>query len=397
MGDTPQGKFHTISGSRTPRVGLALQGGGTHGAFTSGALGPLLRHFEKNNIPVVGVCGDSAGAMNTLYASYGWITGQPGHKAETAEFMLERLWWSVDRMALMARKGMELTDMLHPMTAVSAIFKQAGNLINLPHDAREMMEMMHRHPTPAISTTQIPPLQQMVEQHIDFSRFMDPDAPAVMINTTNRHTGHPRLYLNSSLTPQAAAESGYLPQIMLKLFGRDHPSHHTHEHDGGFTANPPVMPLYDNSGMTDLIMIRITPLVRSRSPLMERDPDAAFADQQLRYLFNASVEAEMRDMKRISERESRPINVHVVSVPADWPHSMATQASLEHTNWGFFSELRRNGAMAATQWLAREEANLGVRSTYEVNGYEVFGHTPASLPQPQPQPQRAPLAKVQNG
>ena len=112
MGSTPDLKFQSLTGSALPKVGLALQGGGTSGAYTDGVLRVLHAYFEKAGIPVVGETGDSAGGLNALYDMYGYITGKPGQKAENANFMRERLWWSVDRMALLARHGQSLITCL---------------------------------------------------------------------------------------------------------------------------------------------------------------------------------------------------------------------------------------------------------------------------------------------
>ena len=57
-----------------PRVSLALQGGGAHGAFTWGVLDRLL---EDGRIEVEGVCGTSAGAMNGVALAYGLARGGP--------------------------------------------------------------------------------------------------------------------------------------------------------------------------------------------------------------------------------------------------------------------------------------------------------------------------------
>lgn len=380
MGSSPVSKFQASAGSSLPKVVLGLQGGGTHGAFTWGVLDRLFPEFEKRGIPVVGISGDSAGAMNTLYASYGLITGKRGRKSATASFMLERLWWSVDRMAFMARQAQSLQNFSNPATAMAEVFEQAGHLMNLPKTAVNFMHQSSRHPVLRFNGFKIPPLQQMVEQHIDFKRFMDPDAPAVMINTTDKHNGRPKLYLNSALAPQAAAESGYLPRIFLRMFGADHPSHKTHDHDGGFTANPPVKPLYEHCPQaTDLVVVRITPLVQDRAVFTRMDPDKAMADQQLRYLYNSAVEAELRDLKGRAESDKRKFNLHVISVPSDWNHPMDTQASLKHTSWEFFQELRAAGHKAADRWLAEEGHHFGRQSTYNV-GYEVFGHAAGAKP-----------------
>ena len=54
--------------SSTKRVNLALQGGGSHGAFTWGVLDRLL---EDERLTIEGVSGTSAGAMNAAVLADG--------------------------------------------------------------------------------------------------------------------------------------------------------------------------------------------------------------------------------------------------------------------------------------------------------------------------------------
>ena len=49
-------------------ISLALQGGGSHGAFTWGVLGKLL---EDGRMSIEGISGTSAGAMNAVAMAHG--------------------------------------------------------------------------------------------------------------------------------------------------------------------------------------------------------------------------------------------------------------------------------------------------------------------------------------
>ena len=87
---------------RAKRINLALQGGGSHGAF---AWGVLDRLFEDGRIAVEGIVGTSAGAMNAAVAAYGLTLG--GN--EGARSALRRFWGDrgrtralVDYAAIMA-------------------------------------------------------------------------------------------------------------------------------------------------------------------------------------------------------------------------------------------------------------------------------------------------------
>ena len=81
----PRGKAASVP------VDLALQGGGSHGAFTWGVLDRLL---EEDRLTIAGISGTSAGAMNAAVLADGFAQGgaEGARKALTAfwDFLLIR-------------------------------------------------------------------------------------------------------------------------------------------------------------------------------------------------------------------------------------------------------------------------------------------------------------------
>src|SRR6185295_2341487 len=73
-------------------VDLALQGGGSHGAFTWGVLDRLL---EEPWLQIEAISGTSAGAMNAAVLAHGWAHGG----AEGAKAALDSYWRRVARAA----------------------------------------------------------------------------------------------------------------------------------------------------------------------------------------------------------------------------------------------------------------------------------------------------------
>src|SRR6516165_9039722 len=76
-----------LKDSTPPRrkLALALQGGGSHGAFTWGVLDRLL---DETTIDIVGVTGTSAGAMSGTVLVDGLVRGGPNQ----ARAQLRRYW-----------------------------------------------------------------------------------------------------------------------------------------------------------------------------------------------------------------------------------------------------------------------------------------------------------------
>src|ERR1700732_5424962 len=66
-------------------VDLALQGGGSHGAFTWGVLDRLI---EEPWLRIDAISGTSAGAMNAALVADGWVQGG----AEGARAALDAYW-----------------------------------------------------------------------------------------------------------------------------------------------------------------------------------------------------------------------------------------------------------------------------------------------------------------
>jgi Patatin-like phospholipase len=80
-------------------VDFALQGGGSHGAFTWGVLDRML---EEPWLRIDGISGTSAGAMNAVVLADGYINGEPRARAALEEF-----WRRVANAALLSplRRG----------------------------------------------------------------------------------------------------------------------------------------------------------------------------------------------------------------------------------------------------------------------------------------------------
>ena len=80
--------------TETKRINLALQGGGSHGAFTWGVLDALI---EDGRLEFEAVSGTSAGAMNAAILLQGWAKGGPAGARSALARLLGRTRPDVDR------------------------------------------------------------------------------------------------------------------------------------------------------------------------------------------------------------------------------------------------------------------------------------------------------------
>src|SRR5580658_5494353 len=92
--------------SSTPKtINLALQGGGSHGAFTWGVLDRLL---DEESLTIEGISGTSAGAMNAAALLQGHCKG--GNKG--AKEALEKFWRGVGDLAAFGAPQRNLFDQM---------------------------------------------------------------------------------------------------------------------------------------------------------------------------------------------------------------------------------------------------------------------------------------------
>ncbi len=73
------------------RVAIACQGGGSHTAFTAGALKRILREINEE-YKIVALTGTSGGAMCALLTWYGLITGGKNNGRDKAIELLDSFW-----------------------------------------------------------------------------------------------------------------------------------------------------------------------------------------------------------------------------------------------------------------------------------------------------------------
>ena len=84
--------------SLPPTLAVALQGGGSHGAFTWGVLDRLLQEVATDRLRISAISGSSAGAINGALTVSGLVQGGP----ELARRKLADFWQALSRRGLLA-------------------------------------------------------------------------------------------------------------------------------------------------------------------------------------------------------------------------------------------------------------------------------------------------------
>ncbi|MCW2283760.1 NTE family protein [Rhodoblastus acidophilus] len=254
-------------GSReTILVDLALQGGGSHGAFTWGVLDRLL---EEPWIKIEAISGTSAGAMNAAILVSGYLKGG----AAGARAALDAYW---ARVADAARYSPIQRSMLDRMLNRWSLDASPGYL---------MMDLMSRVVSPYnINPFGHNPLRAMLEDSIDFAHLAEASIK-LFITATNVHTGRGRVFRNREITPEVLLASACLPTLFqaIEIDGEPY-------WDGGYAGNPTITPLVRESEARDVILVQINPRERRTTPRSA----AEILDRLNEISFNAPLMKELR-------------------------------------------------------------------------------------------------------
>ena len=325
------------------RIAIALQGGGSHGAFTWGVLDRLL---DEPSLEIVGISGTSAGAMNAGVLADGLRRGG----ASQARLALRNYWEDVGKLpgygSLWPRGPQRTWHLDH-------------NPIYLWAD------MLTRVWSPyQINRSDYHPLRELL-QRIDFEGLRDDAcAPRVLICATNVRTGLRRVFHNAELSVDVLLASACLPQAYRAVqIGDDF------YWDGGYTGNPALAPLYLGTSATDLIVVGINPMERPTVPQTAR----GIIDRIDEISFNSTFMLELGAIafvEHLMKSAAVPAPLQLLNVHGIGDGALGSfgASSKMNNEWGFLQHLQEIGWRAADHWLAENLAAVGNRSTVDLTG-----------------------------
>ncbi|WP_112384117.1 patatin-like phospholipase family protein [Sphingomonas carotinifaciens] len=224
----------TDKAASKPRVALALQGGGAHGAYTRGVIERLL----EADMEIVSVSGASAGALNGAALVAGLAEDGPAG----ARAALERLWHQVSR-----ESPLRVFDMASFLLPFAEPWLTRG---------LEWSKLTSRYMAPFVpGLRDMSALRRVVGASIDLAQLTRPGAIPLHVSATRVSDGQARLFTGAEVTLDALMASACLPDLFaaVRIDGDDY-------WDGGFSANPALEPLiFADDGATDLLVVQVTP------------------------------------------------------------------------------------------------------------------------------------------
>ncbi|MBS0308197.1 MAG: patatin-like phospholipase family protein [Proteobacteria bacterium] len=329
------------------QMNLALQGGGSHGAFTWGVLDRLL---EDGRIGIEGISGASAGAMNATVLAHGYTVGG----RDGARQALETFWESVaikkpfSLVEEPAYSADRIADQVHPPLGFEAVL--AWTRFFSPYQ---------------LNPFDINPLRDMLGSQIDFERLRTACPIKLFIAATHVNSGTLRIFRNRQMSLDVLLASACLPAIYraVEINGEAY-------WDGGFTANPPLFPLLHQCNAADVMLVLLHSATQTDVPttadqIYNRLTEIGFGaalSTELQGIALAKREAErgMFAMGRL-ERRLRKLNLHAVD-SKEFMGRLNTLSKL-NTQAPFLHALRDEGREQADRWLKAHFHLVGVSSS----------------------------------
>jgi NTE family protein len=321
------------------RLALALQGGGSHGAYTWGVLDRLL---EEETIWIEALSGASAGAVNAVVLAHGLAEGG----REGAKRALETFWHALGRT---------------PYSSIGAVSPSQ----RADPASRSFLFLARFFSPYQLNPLNINPLRDILSSQIDFERLRTQRAMKLFISATRVSNGALRIFAREEITLDALLASACIPSM-----------HHTVAvdgipyWDGGLAANPPLSVLVYKCDARDVLVVVLNPCSGDDIPSTAE----AIGDRLTQISFSSTLSTELHAIALAQEeakqsrfafgrldRKLKRLNLHMIDSGA-YIAKLDPKTRL-NTDASFIASLREEGRRSAEAWLERNARSIGTRST----------------------------------
>jgi len=312
------------------RLGIALQGGGSYGAYTKGVLKALFnsKAFNDPSMEIAAVAGTSAGAVNGTLITYGLNTGGP----KEAIRILDLFWDDI------AKKN-SMTPAFDPMGIympnLSPAAAAAANMLPKGYLSAKIKDML---------TSYIPDWGKV--QNGPVKLFVN----AVKEDPATKERNH-IVFKGKDLTADSITASGALHQMgAFEINGE-------HYYDGAYWRNP-CMTDIRKENITDMLIIT----------LQDKPKDGIKAEHQDIARDNKTapghelITEEIHNHIAYIHKTHPHINLHVISLDVETHWG---ETSRQNTDPRWLAALEKAGYEDGKKWLKQNARTLGQKSSYE--------------------------------
>lgn len=333
---------------REPKmIELALQGGGSHGAFTWGVLDRLL---EDDRVRIEGICGASAGAMNGVVVADGLDRGGK----EGARKALRRFWKAVSKASLLSPFQRTPLDRMLGRWTLDA---SPGYI---------MFDLLSRLVSPyTLNPLNLNPLRNLISDLVDFEHVRHAEGIKLFVAATNVRTGKCKIFRRSEMTVDMVMASACLPFIFqaVEIEGEAY-------WDGGYMGNPALLPLVEECRARDLVIVQINPICREEIPrraadILNRINEISFNASLIKEVRTIALLKKLIEVQNLEEERFKDALFHRINADEELkPLSVSSKVNAE---WAFLKHLHDVGYRTASAWLDENYEALGKRSTLDVD------------------------------
>lgn len=329
-------------------VGLALQGGGAHGAFTWGVLDKLL---EDGHFICEAASGTSAGALNAVVMAAGLAEGGPDRAREK----LEELWRGIAEIGSYSPFRPRLLD---PLAAAWNSDWAASTFL---------YEFVTRTLSPyQLNPLAYNPLRDLIARIVDFDRLRA-GRMKLFIAATNLHSGRQRIFTEAELRTEVILASACLPALnqAVEIEGE-------YYWDGGFTANPAILPMVMGCDTPDIVIVQVTPAHEPEVPTTAR----GIQSRLNRIIFNAPLHREIQALAWMQEivrsdggdgRLAKKLGgLRLHHIDGEEVMRPLGAASALNADWSLIHHLFVQGRERAGAWLTRHGKRVGETATADL-------------------------------
>lgn len=339
------GNTETAEPPAPAAIGLALQGGGAHGGFTWGVLDRL---FEADRLKIEAISGASAGALNAAVAADGLLANGP----EGAREALERFWRTVSAHGAFTPYNPSLLDKM------LSGWNQDGSGQQLSLDIASRLVSPYQ-----FNPLGHNPLREILIDSIDFERLRRNRRIKLFVAATDVRTGQAKIFRTGQIAVDVLLASAALPSI-----------HHAVEidgvpyWDGGFSANPPLIPLAEKAGCSDILLVQVEPPHDEDLPVTA----TAIRSRLARLTFMAPLHRELDALRWIGKLSSTgddgpsgsPVRMHRID-SGDALNALG-QFSKLNPEWRLLQHVHEIGRRRAEVWLNRKAQHVGNRASFRL-------------------------------
>jgi NTE family protein len=325
-------------------LNLALQGGGSHGAFTWGVLDRLL---EEERLSFEGITATSAGAVNAVVLADGLAAGG----REGARDAL-RIYWQ------------KASEMLARGIFRPSLIDKANSDFGLEHSfGFWFLKMTYLSSPYEMNPFNHNPFKDLLAEAINFERVREQTDLKLFLCATDVQTAKVKIFAGKELRVEHLLASTCLPLLMqsVEVDGE-------YYWDGSYAGNPAIYPLVYNCDSRDILVVHITPAERPGVP----NSSPAIMNRMQEISFNTSLIREMRMVASYNKlieqgrmHGGKLMLVHVIEAE-EFIREFSWTSRL-NADWDFLRHLHNKGRERADRWLEANFDRLGIESTVDLD------------------------------